>query len=41
MVENLLDIRHLKTYFNLRGAVLKAVDDVSLTIKAGETLGLV
>jgi oligopeptide/dipeptide ABC transporter ATP-binding protein len=41
VVENLLDIRNLKTYFNVRGAVLKAVDDVSLTIEAGQTLGLV
>ncbi|MFB3885738.1 MAG: ABC transporter ATP-binding protein [Thermodesulfobacteriota bacterium] len=39
--ENLLEIRNLKTYFHVRGGVLKAVDDVSLTIKAGETLGLV
>jgi oligopeptide/dipeptide ABC transporter ATP-binding protein len=39
--EHLLEIRNLKTYFNVRGGVLKAVDDVSLTIKAGETLGLV
>ncbi len=37
----LLEIRNLKTYFHVRGGVLKAVDDVSLTIKAGETLGLV
>jgi oligopeptide/dipeptide ABC transporter ATP-binding protein len=39
--EHLLEIRNLKTYFNVRGGVLKAVDDVSLTIKAAETLGLV
>jgi len=39
--EHLLEIRNLKTYFNVRGGVLKAVDDVSLTMKAGETLGLV
>ena len=39
--EHLLEILNLKTYFNVRGGVLKAVDDVSLTIKAGETLGLV
>jgi peptide/nickel transport system ATP-binding protein/oligopeptide transport system ATP-binding protein len=39
--EHLLEIRNLKTYFNVRGGVLKAVDDVSLTIQAGETLGLV
>ena len=39
--ENLLEIRNLKTYFDVRGGILKAVDDVSLTIKSGETLGLV
>jgi peptide/nickel transport system ATP-binding protein len=37
----LLELRHLKTYFDVRGGVLKAVDDVSFTIDAGETLGLV
>jgi peptide/nickel transport system ATP-binding protein/oligopeptide transport system ATP-binding protein len=40
-VEHLLEIRNLKTYFDVRGGVLKAVDDVSFTIEAGETLGLV
>jgi peptide/nickel transport system ATP-binding protein/oligopeptide transport system ATP-binding protein len=39
--EHLLEIRNLKTYFDARGGVLKAVDDVSFTIEAGETLGLV
>jgi ABC-type dipeptide/oligopeptide/nickel transport system ATPase component len=38
---HLLDIRNLKTYFRVRGGVLKAVDDVSLSIRQGETLGLV
>jgi len=37
----LLEIRNLKTYFDVRGGVLKAVDDVSFTIQAEETLGLV
>jgi ABC-type dipeptide/oligopeptide/nickel transport system ATPase component len=37
----LLSIQNLKTYFQVRGDVLKAVDDVSLTIRQGETLGLV
>jgi len=39
--DHLLQIRNLKTYFHVRGGVLKAVDDVSLTIERGETLGLV
>ena len=39
--KHLIEIRNLKTYFDVRGGVLKAVDDVSLTIEAGETLGLV
>ncbi len=39
--KRLLEIRNLKTYFDVRGGVLKAVDDVSFTIEAGETLGLV
>src|SRR5574340_588902 len=37
----LLDIRNLRTYFDIRGGILKAVDDVSITIDGGETLGLV
>ena len=44
--DTLLDVRHLKQYFNInmgffRSKPLKAVDDVSFTIKKGETLGLV
>jgi len=38
---HLLEIRNLKTFFDVRGGVLKAVDDVSIAIDAGETLGLV
>ena len=37
----LLDIRRLKKYFNVRKGLLHAVDDVSLTIRKGRTLGLV
>ena len=42
----LVDVRHLKQYFNINvGALtskpLKAVDDVSFSIRKGETLGLV
>jgi len=38
---HLIEIRSLKTYFDVRGGILKAVDDVSFTIEPGETLGLV
>ncbi len=37
----LLDIQNLKTYFSVRGQTAKAVDDIDLTIQAGQTLGLV
>ncbi len=39
--QSLLKIENLQTYFNVKGQEAKAVDDVSLTIPAGETLGLV
>ncbi len=40
--ENILEVEHLCKYFELKGgAVLKAVDDVSFTIKKGEIMGLV
>jgi peptide/nickel transport system ATP-binding protein/oligopeptide transport system ATP-binding protein len=38
---NLLDIQNLRTYFDVHGYVAKAVDDISLSIGKGETLGLV
>lgn len=37
----LLEVKNLKKYFHVSGGILKAVDDVSFTIKKGETLGLV
>jgi peptide/nickel transport system ATP-binding protein/oligopeptide transport system ATP-binding protein len=37
----LLKIDNLQTFFYVKGQVAKAVDDVSLTIPAGQTLGLV
>ncbi len=41
MTDNLIDIRHLKKYFQVSSGLLHAVDDVSLTIARGRTLGLV
>ncbi|NLJ32103.1 MAG: ABC transporter ATP-binding protein [Clostridiales bacterium] len=46
MSEKLLEVRHLKQYFPVKGkmfhkAYIKAVDDVSFYINKGETLGLV
>jgi peptide/nickel transport system ATP-binding protein len=38
---NLLDIQNLRTYFDVHGYVAKAVDNISLTIGKGKTLGLV
>ena len=45
-MDELLQVRHLKQYFPIRTGFLhttplKAVDDVSFTIRKGETLGLV
>ncbi|PWK16415.1 ABC transporter ATP-binding protein [Tumebacillus permanentifrigoris] len=48
MSDVLLDVRHLKKYFELRGGLLhrvtghvKAVDDVSFSVRRGETFGIV
>ena len=41
MSEHLLEIEHLKKYFNTKNGVLHAVDDVSFTLDAGKTLGVV
>ena len=45
-VENLVEVKHLKEYFNINTGLfkttpLKAVDDDSFAIRKGETLGLV
>ncbi len=37
----LLEINNLRTYFSVRGFTARAVDDVSLSILPGQTLGLV
>lgn len=45
--ENILEVSHLKKYFPIKGSIgttkgnVKAVDDVSFTIKRGTTMGLV
>jgi peptide/nickel transport system ATP-binding protein len=41
MDDHLLEIQNLRTFFDVHGHVAKAVDDVSLTIGKGQTLGLV
>lgn len=41
MTEPLVEIKNLKTHFFTEEGVVKAVDDVSLTIPKGKTLGLV
>ena len=37
----LLDIQNLRTYFHTGAGVVKAVDDLSITIPKAQTLGLV
>jgi peptide/nickel transport system ATP-binding protein len=37
----LLDVRDLRTYFKTDDGIVKAVDGVSFTVRAGETLGVV
>ena len=39
--KNLLEVRNLKKYFKTSRGMLQAVDDISFTLKEGETLGLV
>ena len=40
-MDNILEVKHLKKYFNASGGQLHAVDDVSFTIERGKTLGVV
>jgi len=41
MAETLLEVRNLKKFFHTKKGLLKAVSDVSISIPAGETLGIV
>jgi oligopeptide/dipeptide ABC transporter ATP-binding protein len=41
MTANLLEVNNLQTYFFTRSGVVKAVDDVTFSIKPSETLGVV
>lgn len=41
MKKNLVEFRNLKTYFYTDAGVVKAVDDISFTIREGETVGVV
>jgi peptide/nickel transport system ATP-binding protein len=41
MTDSLVDIQNLQTYFYTDAGVVRAVDDVSLRIRRGKTLGLV
>ena len=40
-MENLLQIKNLTVHYNMETSVVEAVNDISLDIKRGETLGLV
>ena len=41
MTQVLIEVRNLKQYYHQDHTVVKAVDDVSFTVQAGETFGLV
>jgi peptide/nickel transport system ATP-binding protein len=41
MTDNILEVRNLKKHFKSKNGTLHAVDDVSFSIKRGQTLGLV
>ena len=41
MTQALIEVRNLKQYYHQDHIVVKAVDDVSFTVQAGETFGLV
>src|ERR1700746_3019893 len=37
----LLEVENLRTYFHTRAGIIRAVDDVSFSLKEGETVGIV
>ena len=39
--DTLLRVENLRTYFHTRAGIVRAVDDISFSIKSGETLGIV
>ena len=41
MGKNILEIKNLKVYFNKDNETVKAVDDITLSVKEGRTLGIV
>ena len=41
MADNILEVKHLKKYFETPRGTLHAVDDVSFSIQRGKTLGIV
>ena len=40
-MENLLEVKDLKTYFYTKDGVIKSVDGISFNVQKGETFGLV
>ncbi|MEZ4432694.1 MAG: ABC transporter ATP-binding protein [bacterium] len=41
MVDPILEVKNLRTYFRTSGGIARAVDDVSFSVRPGETLGIV
>lgn len=41
MADNILEVKHLKKYFNTPKGTLHAVDDINFALERGKTLGLV
>ena len=39
MIGHLLEVKNLKTYFPTRAGLVRAVDDVSFSIREGEFVG--